>query len=334
MADNAWRTLLHPFGTGSLELPEDGDILFVNACVEALTVLPPGRLSAVQDFRPSFLALEQAGVQATPDIPQATHEMALVLCGRHRRQNEHWIAVANERVRPGGLVVVAGLKTDGIAALRKGLVQPIAGQEAKHHGTVFWFAADGSAAPRRGETTVAGRFTTGPGMFSHERIDPGSSLLADNLPASLSGEIVDLCAGWGYLAVEAAVKCPKASRIDLYEASHAALAAARANMARLAPSVPSDAHWFDVAGEAAPRRYDAAIMNPPFHEGRSGDPAIGQRIIAAAASFLKPSGRLVMVANRHLPYEATLAGDFATCREIARGDGFKVLAAARPRLSR
>nr|WP_282097883.1 methyltransferase [Brucella pituitosa] len=34
--------------------------------------------------------------------------------------------------------------------------------------------------------------------------------------------------------------------------------------------------------------------------------SLGQTFIAAAASRLKTGGRLLMVANRQLPYEATL----------------------------
>ena len=39
-------------------------------------------------------------------------------------------------------------------------------------------------------------------MFSHGRIDPGSRLLAEALPADLSGKVADFCAGWGYLSAE------------------------------------------------------------------------------------------------------------------------------------
>ncbi len=65
-------------------------------------------------------------------------------------------------------------------------------------------------------------------------------------------------------------------------------------------------------------------MNPPFHTSRNADPALGQAFIAAAARVLKPSGHLWIVANRHLPYEATLAEQFAEVAEVG-GDGrFKI----------
>ena len=49
-----------------------------------------------------------------------------------------------------------------------------------------------------------------------------------------------------------------------------------------------------------------------------------------AAAMLAPSGRLWMVANRHLPYEAVLARHFREQAEIGGNGGFKLLSAARP----
>ncbi len=101
----------------------------------------------------------------------------MVLAGRHRGQNETWLAEAIERVKPGGLVVMAGGKTDGIASLRKRLEAevPLDGHLSKNHGMVFWLKhgaeADAFAARIRREERplVEGRFVTAPGMFSHDQ---------------------------------------------------------------------------------------------------------------------------------------------------------------------
>ena len=77
--------------------------------------------------------------------------------------------------------------------------------------------------------------------------------------------------------------------------------------------------WHDLAAETVTRRYDAVVMNPPFHRGRAADPALGQAMIGKAAAALTPGGRLLMVANRQLPYEAILA------------DGVRALRARSPR---
>jgi 16S rRNA (guanine1207-N2)-methyltransferase len=77
------------------------------------------------------------------------------------------------------------------------------------------------------------------------------------------------------------------------------------------------------------RQYDLIVMNPPFHQGRAAEPAIGQGMIRAASAALKPGGRLMMVANRGMPYEPVLATSFAATGETCRDDRFKVLWAKR-----
>jgi 16S rRNA (guanine1207-N2)-methyltransferase len=44
---------------------------------------------------------------------------------------------------------------------------------------------------------------------------------------------------------------------------------------------------------------------------------------------LQPGGRLYLVANRHLPYEAVLDASFGSVRMLAQREGFKVVEATR-----
>ncbi len=325
--NDATKTLLHPFETGMLDLPERGRLLALNATEAMVRGLNTASVDAVQDFRPEFLKIERASCRVAPALDGDAYALALVLCGRHRQMNEHHVLEASARVIPGGLVVVAGLKTDGADSLRKRLKDrfEIEGQAAKHHGNVFWFRADGARAEKLETIVVDDRYETVPGMFSADRIDPGSALLVEHLPKDLYGAVADLGAGWGYLSVEIAARCPKVKRIDLYEASHAAAKAAEGNMKRLAGAMASTTRWLDVAAEDPRERYDAVVMNPPFHTGRSGDPDVGRAMIAGAWRLLKPGGRLHLVANVHLPYEATLSDMFAATGLSAREAGFKVL---------
>ena len=325
---DASLTLLHPFETGSLEVPGDGPILILNATETAVRGLKADEVTAVQDFRPDYLRLERAGAHVLPEPAGEGYAMALVLCGRHRALNEHWLAEANARVRSGGLVVVAGLKTDGIDSLKKRVAAQteLLGQASKHHGKVFWFSGNGTPTDALPSVEVEGGFRTVPGLFSHDRIDAGSQLLAEHIPDDLFGAVADLGAGWGYLSVAVTQKCRKVKRIDLFEASFAAARSAEANMKALAPGVESRTRWFDVTSEDAKALYDAIVMNPPFHTGRKGDPDIGIAMIEAAKRLLKPGGKLLMVANSHLPYEAALKS-FSQSRELVRTGGFKVLGA-------
>ena len=58
-------------------------------------------------------------------------------------------------------------------------------------------------------------------------------------------------------------------------------------------------------------------------------PELGKRFIEVAASTLPSGGRLLMVANRNLPYERTLNEKFRTTQLLAERDGFKVFEAAK-----
>jgi 16S rRNA (guanine1207-N2)-methyltransferase len=351
MSRDALKTLFHPFESGDLPPPSRGQRgLFLGArpgfrLPEEFEAIP----LLVQGFRPDFLALQREGFAVVPEPQGEDYNIALVLAGRHRGENELRLAEAIGRVKPDGLIVMAGDKTDGVASLRQRLERsedrgtagiatpvPIAGHLSKHHGVVFWLTRT-PEAERFAERTrqsygarplIDGRFTTEPGMFSHDRVDPGSKLLVEALPPDLSGKVADFCAGWGYLSAEVAARCPGIRSIDLYEADHASLEAARRNLSSVTDRV-TQFFWRDLLSEPVEARYDTVVMNPPFHQGRAAEPEIGQKLIAAAAKALRSRGVLFLVANKGLPYEKALAASFAEHQQIAGDGAFKVFAARR-----
>lgn len=336
MTRDSHAPLFYPFETGDLAMPgEHARAIWLGASPD---IRPPtdfrAGLDCVQGFRPDYLSLQRAGVSVSPTAVGSGYDLALVMAGRHRGQNEAWLAEAIARTRPGGMVLCAGGKTDGVASLRKRLASHdlVAGHLAKNHGEVFWLsvksnAEKGPAGPGGG--MVDGRFHTAPGMFSHDRVDAGSKLLATHLPANLKGVAADLCAGWGYLSAALAERCAGVASIDLFEADHASLEAARQNMAALAPNMPAAFHWIDLAVEKVERRFELVVMNPPFHQGRVADPGIGHAMIRAASNALKPGGQLFMVANRGLPYEPAMKAGFARVEELADEGGFRIWRARR-----
>ncbi len=233
-------------------------------------------------------------------------------------------AMITDAIAAGGTVIIDGQKTDGIEGIYKDIrkLTSINGVVAKGHGRLFWFDAgkapawDTSVKSPDGYKTVAG-------VFSETKIDAGSAQLVAHLE-DLSGVVADLGAGWGYLSREI-LSHDGVTRLDMIEAEKTALdcAVANTNDERARPV------WTDaLTHEGA---YDVVVSNPPFHTTRTGDPDLGRGFIATAARILKPRGSLLMVANRHLPYEADLDAKFARVEELAGSGAFKVFRATRPK---
>ena len=160
---------------------------------------------------------------------------------------------------------------------------------------------------------------TQPGVFSWDRLDPGSALLLKSLPL-LSGVGVDLGCGIGVLA-HAVLASPKVTKLTLIDLDRRAVEATKRNVND--PRV--EVVWADARrGAELATGLDFVVTNPPFHDAGSEDKGLGQAFITAAAAMLRKSGVLWIVANRHLPYEAALNEHFKTVRPVADAGGFKV----------
>lgn len=313
-------------------LPETGRILVLRArASDDLGALPADRVDIVQSFQPDHAALKARGFTLL-DAPAATpYAAALVFLTRSKIESQQLIAQA-AAATAGGLVLVDGQKTDGADSLLKSLRKLAHGPVAaysKAHGKLIWFSGGGDFTEwSAGRIASPEGFRTVAGVFSADRIDKGSALLAAALPAQLPARVVDLGAGWGYLS-RAILAREGVAHLDLLEAEGLALDCARTNI-----TDPRAAfHWADATGFTPEAPADAVIMNPPFHSGRAGDngdPALGQAFIETAARILKPNGGLWLVANRHLPYEAKLAALFRDVKDAGGDSGFKILYAQGP----
>jgi 16S rRNA (guanine1207-N2)-methyltransferase len=161
-----------------------------------------------------------------------------------------------------------------------------------------------------------------PGVFSWDRIDPGSMLLAARLP-QLQGSGADLGCGVGYLA-QTILTSQGVKRLDLVDIDRRAVEAARRNVT----DARAHLHWADATGsDPLLANLDFVVMNPPFHASGAEDKGLGQAFIRRAARALRRGGSCWLVANRHLPYEAVLAAAFKSVRLDHEADGFKVFEA-------
>ena len=328
--------LLSPFETGALPFPASGRGVFLRAEADAALAPLKSVLICEQGFRPGFNALAAAGFDARPEVAETGLDFALVLISKHKAAALADLARAYAMLKPGGLLLAAGRSDAGGQAIAKAAVKvfPEVGQASKHHCRVFWLYRGGDASPVLAEwltgveprTVAAIEAISAPGVFGWDKIDKGSALLAESLDARIAGRVADFGAGWGYLSREILKRCPGVAKLDAVEAEHAALAAARRNL--VAPEgVDIAFRWHDAAAEPGLGLYDWVITNPPFHDGKAGDPDIGRAFIRAARMALAPKGRMLLVANRHLPYETAISAAFRAQRCVAETPTFKVIEA-------
>ncbi len=312
-----------------LSLPSDGRIaVFAPRVGYDLNALPRTQVHVVQHLKPDFDAFSDAGYEAAV-VEDGTYKAAVVVLPRAKALARDLIARATACA---DLVIVDGQKTDGVDGLYKECRKraEVLGSFAKSHGRLFWFEGGGFADWQAGAPTkVAERFVTRPGVFSADGIDPASKMLAEALPTKLGRVVADLGAGWGYLSSEMVAR-QAFDVLHLVEADHVALGCAKENLS----DPRAQFHWADATNFKPGHRVDTVVMNPPFHTGRKAEPALGERFIRAAAKMLAPSGHLWMVANRHLPYEATLQDAFQSVEAVAGYTRFKVLHAQRPTRTR
>jgi 16S rRNA (guanine1207-N2)-methyltransferase len=311
--------------TGALTLPSTGRVAVYGPKLgDDLSSLPRDRVVVLTGFKPDRDHFA-SGYSVTPEPPYAA---AIVCLPRSREASRALISQAAAEVGPGGWIVVDGQKTDGIDTALKDLRGRVdlSDSLSKAHGKLASFPVGPDLSDWAARPSMVDGFQTLPGIFSADGPDPGSVMLAAGLPVKLGGKIADLGAGWGFLATEI-LRRPGVKRLDLVEAEADALACAKVNI----PDPRAQFHWADATTWRPETLLDAVVMNPPFHTGRTADPALGASFIRAARRMLAPDGSLWLVANRHLPYDAVLAECFLDVRDIAGDSRFRVIQAIKPR---
>ncbi len=334
----ALETLMSAFSTEE-GLPVPARAFFLGAQPHpALREWPD--ITGWQPLKPLADSWDRAGFPRIDETPPNTWPLVLILPGKSRDETLAWFAMARRHLAPGGTILVAMPNTAGAARFEKEFSRATGtlGSIQKNKCRAFHSAEDGTwdealfsewTALDDFKNIPETGFVTRAGIFSCDHIDPGSQLLADHLPVHLHGTVADLGAGWGFLTKSALRKCPNITRIDLYEADARALDCARRNLAGWnspdeTTSVDIRYLWHDVTtGLSA--TYDAIIMNPPFHTGQATDTGLGRAFLTNAVPALKRGGRLLLVANRQLPYEGILDACNLSWRKTVEDKTYKIL---------
>ncbi len=318
-------------------------IAYLNAAISSEDIFTNkdvrSNLHCEQADRQLFLGLEYHGFKVSPFLlpGEKKFQICLVVIGKFKAKNEAMISRARALAESDGLIIVAGAKNTGVGSLRKRISVDFTIQQslAKHHSIAFSFhngAVTHEKSADLTEWTVKTKrreYLTAPGLFSAEKIDAGSAMLVEHFAGLNGGLVADLGAGWGYLSAEAIATIDNISGLDMYEADWHGVVCCRKNICEQTSHINTQAHWLDVVNEPVAKKYDTIIMNPPFHQGKKLANELGQGFITTAARILKPGGRMLMVANRHLPYEELLHRLFSRVCQLEENGIYKIISATR-----
>lgn len=301
--------------------------------------------TAILPWRSDYLTATAAGITAEPagGTPSGSFTQALVRIQKGRDATWSDLMSSWSALAEGGRLLVTGGNDLGIATWIKRLGERIGqtGQVLANHSRArvalfhrrgrprddwpgfvqsvpLWRALPGQPSPPWVEAN--------PGMFSSSALDAGTALLIDRLvDEAPTAQALDLGCGAGHLGLNVLWRWPQAQVLFVdadcraYEAVLTNLGGDFRHLRERATAV-----WWDVS-EPLPRTgFDLVMLNPPCHAGVTNDLTIARAMFRIAVAALVPGGRLLVVANRQLPYEADLAALGTLDIPVEQG-GFKIL---------
>jgi len=311
--DDCWRTLAE--GCGSLKLFS-------------------------QDYG-TFTFLEQTGADivfaAFPQGENDPYDWIIMNLPRQKALLAMLLDCAASLLSANGVLWLAGENRAGIKSAHR-LLEKHFGQVAKldnaRHCGLFEASSrflrapfDALAYREQWQLDCAGRaisILSYPGVFAHGRLDEGTALLLDALAdIRLQGDVLDFACGAGVIGISVAAQHAGA-QVTLLDASALALRACEETLAvnGLTATV--------LAGDGlagVEDNFDLVLSNPPIHAGVATDNRLGMRLLDTVRERLRAGGRLILVANRHLPYENWLSKRFSSHAQLAANENFKVLVA-------
>ena len=308
-----------------------------------LTALPPHWQWAIRQtdrrLAAPFLA---RGFDPLAPPPEAV-DLAVVFATKHREEVLANIAEALQVLREDGVLLVSAANDLGAVSLERQLVAVAGSSSAfskqkcrvlrvdKARHRLNWALLTGWIERGRLSRQAETGLYASPGLFSWKAPDQGSRQLAAFLPRDLKGRGADFGAGYGFLTRAVLERNPGVTHMSLMDIEWKALKAAEKGLTDFVEvsgcSAQLTYEWQDLLGSEIPLNLDFVVTNPPFHQQREALPKLGQAFLRTALAALKPGGRLLMVANRHLPYEAIL--EAAGARIVRSGGvaGFKLIEA-------
>ena len=284
-----------------------------------------------------------------PDRSEHSFDVFLMPLPKGRDLARMWLLHGALATRRGGRIVIAGPNSGGIQSFARDaallLGEGVLGAY-KAGSRVFefhlgarpsedlpdLFCSPGlrSGSYRTYSIRFAGRdltVCTRPGVFSRDGLDEGTRCLIDALSVLPDDDVLDLGCGAGVIGMASAIMAPSA-QITLVDVDALAIECAAETLRRngidRAKVLLSDGF-----SATRGRRYSLILTNPPFHAGHGVSLLQTERFIGEAHERLLPGGRLVLVANRFLPYASLLQQVYGSVEVLASTSKFCVYSATR-----
>lgn len=265
-------------------------------------------------------------------LPEAV-DVAVVKVPKAGAVLDHHLARLAPVLRPGAVVVGAGMTrhvhrstvdafdrwigpTPTTRAVKKARLLLTAVEPGRPARPAPW--PQEVAVPVPGATLVT---LAHAGVFSADRLDPGTAMLLDALPEpGRHGRVVDLGCGTGLVGTVVARSDPDAE-VTFVDDSALAVASARGTWERAHADRPASFVHGDGMVDPDPIEADLVVVNPPFHRDHAVGDATAWRFFREAREQLDPGGVLLVVGNRHLAHHAKLARLFGSRRvEVVASD--------------
>lgn len=331
--------LSYPFDEGVLARDDIGQTLVVNAPYWA-GVNAFDTIRVMNSFFPDYKEWKDRGHQVSAEREEG-ERYNLVLCALPKQKEFTFSLIAEslKALNEGGLFVCVAANDAGGKRLEK-WVQEFGVEThslSKSKCRIVWAYKKGANTQIIDKYNTQGQaqikdfqqqeFMTKPGIFGWNKIDQGSKLLTQYLPAELSGIGADFGCGYGFLSYYVLSNTTKIKKLYAIDADYHAVSCAQQNLKKFDQAIMQ---WTDLTTPVTcDQPLDFIIMNPPFHRGKKTDSDIGTQFIGTAHKALKKKGVLYMVANAYLPYEKTLAPLFSAIEKCDEKNGFKVYKAVK-----
>ncbi|MFT7265189.1 MAG: 23S rRNA (guanine1835-N2)-methyltransferase [Halioglobus sp.] len=277
---------------------------------------------------------EVPAIISSIDTPSENFTVVAIKVPKQLSYFEYQLAQLNTVLRPGAVVVASGMDKH-LSPKVAGLLEQYIGLTIRHRGKskARCFSATRDArAPNNADQSshhyydkvLNGDLLSLPNVFSADKIDVGSRVLIksfENLERSV--HTIDLACGNGILGLSA-MKKGLCSNLLLCDESAMAVESAQRNAVTLLPENIEriNFHHGDGLVNYSGQQADLILCNPPFHANHAVEEYVGKRLLMQCAAHLGRSGRLCLVANRHLNYLPTLKRGFSRVDKLSDNGKF------------